>query len=77
LAHEQVDRSVSGKVATQQTCGPIQLPLNNVGVMALDFVSNKGIATSIGHAPAASLVDPVSGANSPLPKRLPISFGRR
>ena len=47
----KVDRSVSGKVATQQTCGPIQLPLNNVGVMALDFISNKGIATSIGHAP--------------------------
>jgi len=58
----KVDRSVSGKVATQQTCGPIQLPLNNVGVMALDFISNKGIATSIGHAPGASLVDPVSGS---------------
>src|SRR5688572_21504072 len=58
----KVDRSVSGKVATQQTCGPIQLPLNNVGVMALDFVSNKGIATAIGHAPAASLVDPAAGS---------------
>src|SRR5688572_4953938 len=58
----KVDRSVSGKVATQQTCGPIQLPLNNLGVMALDFLSNKGIATSTGHAPGASLVDPVSGS---------------
>jgi phosphoribosylformylglycinamidine synthase len=58
----KVDRSVTGKVATQQTCGPIQLPLNNVGVMALDFASNKGVATSIGHAPAASLVDPSAGS---------------
>lgn len=33
----KVDRSVSGKVATQQTCGEIQLPLNNVAVMAIDF----------------------------------------
>ena len=33
----KVDRSVTGKVAKQQTCGPIQLPLNNLGVMALDY----------------------------------------
>jgi phosphoribosylformylglycinamidine synthase len=58
----KVDRSVSGKVATQQTCGPIQLPLNNVSVMAIDFLSNKGIATSIGHSPAAALVDPAAGS---------------
>ena len=58
----KVDRSVTGKVATQQTCGPIQLPLNNVGVMALDFLNKKGVATAIGHAPAASLVDPVAGS---------------
>lgn len=58
----KVDRSVSGKVATQQTCGPIQLPLNNVGVMALDFLSNKGVATAIGHAPGASLIDPSAGS---------------
>lgn len=58
----KVDRSVSGKVATQQTCGPIQLPLNNVAVMALDFLSHKGVATSIGHAPGAALIDPVAGS---------------
>jgi phosphoribosylformylglycinamidine synthase len=58
----KVDRSVTGRVATQQTCGPIQLPLNNVGVMALDFVSNKGVATSIGHAPSIALIDPVAGS---------------
>jgi phosphoribosylformylglycinamidine synthase len=58
----KVDRSVTGKVAMQQTCGPIQLPLNNVSVMALDFTSNKGVATGIGHAPGAALVDPVAGS---------------
>lgn len=58
----KVDRCVTGKVATQQTCGELQLPLNNVGVMALDFKSNKGIATSIGHAPVPALIDPEAGS---------------
>lgn len=53
----KVDRSVTGKVATQQTVGEIQLPLNNVAVMALDYKSHKGVATSIGHAPVPALVD--------------------
>jgi phosphoribosylformylglycinamidine synthase len=58
----KVDRSVTGKVATQQTCGPIQLPLNNVSVMALDYVGQKGVATGIGHAPAAALIDAAAGS---------------
>lgn len=58
----KVDRSVTGKVATQQTCGPIQLPLNNLGVMALDFTSLKGVATAIGHAPVAALVNPAAAS---------------
>ena len=66
----KVDRCVSGKVATQQTCGEIQLPLNNVGVMALDFLSYKGVATSVGHAPAAALVDPVAGSKLAIAKAL-------
>jgi len=58
----KVDRAVSGKIAKQQTCGTIQLPLNNLGVTALDYKGVKGIATSIGHAPVAALVDPVAGS---------------
>lgn len=58
----KVDRSVTGKVAKQQTAGKIQLPLNNLGVTALDFVNNTGIATSIGHAPVSALVDPQAGS---------------
>ncbi|GAB3654770.1 phosphoribosylformylglycinamidine synthase [Echinicola sediminis] len=58
----KVDRSVTGRVATQQTTGAIQLPLNNVAVMAIDYTGNKGIATSIGHAPVAALANPEAGS---------------
>lgn len=58
----KVDRCVTGRVATQQTCGELQLPLNNVGVMALDFKSKKGIGTTIGHAPVPALIDPEAGS---------------
>lgn len=58
----KVDRSVTGKVAKQQTAGEIQLPLNNVAVMAIDYQGIKGIATSIGHAPVAALVNPQAGS---------------
>ncbi|GAA0893399.1 phosphoribosylformylglycinamidine synthase [Fulvivirga kasyanovii] len=58
----KVDRSVTGKVAKQQTCGPIQLPLNDVAVMMMDYKSKKGIATSIGHAPVSALTDPEAGS---------------
>ncbi len=58
----KVDRAVSGKIAMQQSCGETQLPLNNLGVVALDYHGVKGIATSIGHAPAAALIDPVAGS---------------
>jgi phosphoribosylformylglycinamidine synthase len=58
----KVDRSVTGRVAVQQCTGKIQLPLNNLGVMALDYQGVKGVATSIGHAPVAALLDPGAGS---------------
>ena len=58
----KVDRSVTGKVAKQQTCGPVQLPLNNLGVSAIDYQGIKGIATSIGHAPVSGLVNPANAS---------------
>lgn len=58
----KVDRSVTGKVAHQQCAGPLQLPLNNLGAVALDFLGEKGIATSIGHAPVAALAAPENGS---------------
>ena len=58
----KVDRSVSGLIALQQTAGEIQLPLNNLGVTAIGYNSYKGIATSIGHAPAAAIIDAAAGS---------------
>jgi phosphoribosylformylglycinamidine synthase len=58
----KVDRSVTGKVAKQQCAGPLQLPLNNLGVSALDFQGASGIATALGHAPASALISPSKGS---------------
>ena len=66
----KVDRCVGGKVAKQQCVGPLQLPLNNVGVMALDYSSQEGIATSIGHAPIAALIDPKAGSRTAITEAL-------
>ena len=58
----KVDRCVGGRVAQQQTVGSLQVPLANCGVVALDYLGEKGIATSIGHAPAVALVDAATGS---------------
>jgi phosphoribosylformylglycinamidine synthase len=58
----KVDRCVGGRVAKQQCAGPLQLPLNNCGVSALDFLGKEGIATSIGHAPVSALIDAAAGS---------------
>ena len=66
----KVDRCVGGKVAKQQCVGPLQLPLNNVGVMALDYKNNHGVATSIGHSPIAALINPSSGSRNAIAEAL-------
>jgi phosphoribosylformylglycinamidine synthase len=66
----KVDRCVGGRVAKQQTAGPIQLPLNNVGVMALDFAGKEGIATTIGHSPVSALVDPAAASRTAIAESL-------
>lgn len=66
----KVDRCVSGRVAKQQTAGPLQLPLNNCGVMALDYKGKEGVATSIGHSPVSALVDPVAGSKNSIGEAL-------
>ena len=58
----KVDRSVTGKVAKQQCAGEIQLPLNDLGAVALDYSGVRGMATSVGHAPAVGLIDPAAGS---------------
>ena len=70
----KVDRSVSGLVVAQQTAGELQLPLNDYGMMALSFApSDKGyagVATSVGHAPVAALIDPAAGSRLALAEEL-------
>lgn len=58
----KVDRSVTGKVARQQCQGEIQLPLSDLGAVALDYRGNAGIATSIGHAPQVAMINPAAGS---------------
>jgi len=66
----KVDRCVGGKVAKQQCVGPLQIPLNNVGVMALDYKGKEGIATSIGHSPISGLINPVAGSRNSITEAL-------
>jgi len=66
----KVDRCVGGKVAKQQCAGPLQLPLNNVGVMALDYNGKEGIATSIGHSPISGLINPIAGSRNAIAEAL-------
>jgi phosphoribosylformylglycinamidine synthase len=66
----KVDRCVGGKVAKQQCVGPLQLPLNNCGVMALDYNNANGVATSIGHSPISALIDPAAGSRNSITEAL-------
>ncbi len=58
----KVDRSVTGRIARQQCDGPLQLPLNDCGIVALDYQGKRGIATSIGHAPTVALSNPAAAS---------------
>jgi phosphoribosylformylglycinamidine synthase len=66
----KVDRCVGGRVAKQQCAGPLQLPLNDYGLMALDFEGQEGIATSIGHSPISGLIHPGAGSRNSVAEAL-------
>ena len=66
----KVDRCVTGRVALQQCTGPFQVPLNNCGVMSLDYKGINGVATSIGHSPIISLIDSSIGSRSSIAEAL-------
>ena len=66
----KVDRCVGGLVAKQQCVGPLQLPLNDCGVMSLSFDGKDGIATSIGHAPIGGLINPEAGSRNSIAEAL-------
>ena len=66
----KVDRCVGGRIAKQQCAGELQLPLNNCGVVALDFIGEQGIATSIGHSPISALINPAAGSKNSIAEAL-------
>ncbi len=58
----KVDRAVTGLVAQQQCCGPLQLTVSDVAVVAQSHFSRSGGAFAIGEQPIKMLVDPAAGA---------------
>ena len=66
----KVDRSVTGRIAMQQTAGEIQLPINDCGVFALDFHGEKGVANSLGHATAVAVADAAAGSRMAIAESL-------
>ncbi len=58
----KVDRAVSGRIARQQCCGPLHLPVADVAVVAHGHLGTAGAATAIGEQPAKGLLDPAAMA---------------
>jgi len=58
----KVDRSVTGLIARQQCCGPLQLTVGDLAVIAQSHFGLTGAATSIGEQPIKMLVNPKAGA---------------
>jgi phosphoribosylformylglycinamidine synthase len=61
LVHK-ADRSVTGLIAQQQCCGPLQLPMSDVAVTALSHFSQTGAAIAIGEQPIKMLVNAAVGS---------------
>lgn len=64
----QDDRA--GLVAQQQCCGPLQLPVADVAVMAQAHTGLTGAASAIGEQPLKGLVDPAAMARLALAEAL-------
>lgn len=77
----KVDRSVTGKIAVQQTAGEVQVPLNDYAAVAIDYQGKAGIATALGHAPVAAMIDSKAGSRLAIGEALtnialaPLSYG--
>lgn len=57
----KVDRSVTGLIAQQQCCGPLQLPVSNVAVTAQSHFGLTGTAIAIGEQPIKMLINNQAG----------------
>jgi phosphoribosylformylglycinamidine synthase len=58
----KVDRAVTGLIAQQQCCGPLQLTVADLAVVAQSHFGLTGIASSIGEQAMKMIADPARGA---------------
>jgi len=58
----KVDRSVTGLIAQQQCCGPLQLPVADTAIVAQSHFGLTGGAIAIGEQPIKMLIDEKAGA---------------
>ncbi len=58
----KVDRAVTGLIAQQQCCGPLQLTVADVAITAQSHFGFTGLATAVGEQSIKMLVDPAAGA---------------
>lgn len=61
---------LAGLVAQQQCCGPLQLPVADVAVMAQSHLGLTGAATAIGEQPLKGLIAPAAMARMALGEAL-------
>jgi len=57
----KVDRSVTGLIAQQQCCGPLQLPVSDVAIVAQSHFGLTGGAMAIGEQPIKMLINEEAG----------------
>jgi len=57
----KVDRSVTGLIAQQQCCGPLQLPVSDVAIVAQSHFGLTGGAIAIGEQPIKMLINEKAG----------------
>ncbi|MFC1984755.1 AIR synthase-related protein, partial [Chloroflexota bacterium] len=57
----KVDRSVTGLIAQQQCCGPLQLPVSDVAIVAQSHFGLTGGAIAIGEQPIKMLIKEEAG----------------
>ncbi|MFC2068472.1 phosphoribosylformylglycinamidine synthase [Chloroflexota bacterium] len=57
----KVDRSVTGLIAQQQCCGPLQLPVSDVAIVAQSHFGLTGGAMAIGEQPIKMLINEGAG----------------
>lgn len=58
----KVDRSVTGLIARQQCCGPLELTVGDVAVIGQSHFGNTGAAIAIGEQPVKGLISPAAMA---------------